>query len=369
MRIDTNATKFDPQVMALAMPTDSHFTKGAEGITNLGKVFLDADARAEASKLNALKMEEANQSIIGKQNENSVFGEKQERERTTWVQDIRNKKLDGIKKDLDNQADIKKQTDNGYMESFGKLVPLQTFVDPKTGMFSEDLYKQKRAEFVQGGGWASDNVHLFDAKVDEYRKKSLETDKTKAEIGYKGAQTKKEIEETAWIAPKAKAYVATQASVVTKNNAGANLDNVNASLAPQKVAIAQTKEQRLGGSVDGKTIKDLTPKERLRYATDPAAMEQLFPNYEKLGPKNKAVVNQKFIQGIYADGISEDPNGSADNNWRPTYQKKDLPPLPKVLPSTRPSSQTPSSTYGEGTVIKNAQGVHMVMKNGAWVKQ
>lgn len=366
MRIDANATKFDPQVMALAMPSESAFTKGAEGISNIGKVFIDADARAEASKLNALKMEEANQSIIGKQNENSVFGENQLIKQNTYLQEKRKRLAEADGLDFKNKKDVDDLADSKTQQSVTGLLTPEHYT--KDGKFDQSSFDAFRAKVVSDPALKG-KEHLVNNAFDIKLKSILETDKTKSEIGYKSAQTKKEIEETAWVAPKAKAYVATQASVVTKNNAGANLDNVNASLAPQKVAIAQTKEQRLGGSVDGKTIKDLTPKERLRYATDPAAMEQLFPNYEKLGPKNKAVVNQKFIQGIYADGISEDPKGDADNNWRPTYQKKDLPPLPAVLPSTRPSSQAQSSTYGEGTVIKNAQGVHMVMKNGAWVKQ
>jgi hypothetical protein len=333
----SDTTQFNPQIAALAMPQEGEFKAAADGIANIGKVFLDAEERQSAQALNALKMEEANQSILAKKNENSIFGETQERARESHLLEKRNKTLDGLKKEVEWKADVKKQTENGFMDQFKKLVPSQTFIDPKTGTFSDELYQAKRNEFKSAGGFASENIHLFDALADGYRKEALEADKTKSEIGNKKALSAKTIEETKWVAPKANADIA-------QSKASANKSNVEASLAPTKVSIDRDREDRLGNGsgVEG----DLKTRKGRETHIAMGRMANLLPDYDSLTGTQKNEVNKIFVEkGVLPKSLKE-----VDGQFQAVYPAGTLSPViqPKSVSTKKPSSSQPkNSNYND----------------------
>lgn len=245
MRINDESTRFSPQIAALAMPGESGYKAAAEGISNVGKVFQDQQDREQTSALNALKMSVAQEELKGKQFENSIAGEEWDNKKTTYAQDLRNKKLEGLKKEIEWKADVKKQTENGFMDQFKKVVPSQTFIDPKNGKFSEELYQGARNQFKSEGGWAGENIHLFDALADGYRKESLESGKTKSEIASKEATTAETKERTRFIAPKANADIAQSIASANSSNTTAEKNKVETQLLPAKMALDTRRETRL----------------------------------------------------------------------------------------------------------------------------
>lgn len=336
----SDSTQFNPQIAALAMPQEGEFKAAADGIANIGKVFLDAEERQSAQALNALKMEEANQSILAKKNENSVFGEKQERERESHLLEKRNKTLEGLKKEVEWKADVKKQMENGFMDQFKKLVPSQTFVDPKTGKFSDELYQAKRNEFKSAGGFASENIHLFDALADGYRKEALDADKTKSEIGNKNALTAKTVEDTKWIAPKANADIAQSKASAASSYASANKSNVEASLAPTKVSIDKQREDRLsnGSGVEG----DLKTRKGRETHVAMGRMANLLPDYDSLTGTQKNEVNKIFVEkGVLPKSLKE-----VDGQFQAVYPTGTLNPVvqPTSVPTKKTSVSPPKSS-------------------------
>lgn len=354
MRMNDSDLKFDPQVMALAMPTESAFSKGAEGISNIGKVFLDADARAEASKLNALKMEEANQSIIGKQNENSVFGENQERERTNYVLDKRTKLFEGLKKENEYNADLKKVEESGLMEKLKGVLPTTMFF--KEGKIDVPTFNASRDEFLKSPEWKG-KEHIVNAMFDSKYKEMTEAQESQLKNGKTQAEIDHKVAETSVVVPKANAYIDTQKSVSTKNYAGANLDNVNASLAPRKVAVSEQNANSTARNAAKNSPKTWEQNIAMKR------MPNLVAGYDELEPKQKLEVDEKYrTTGILPSNVrplNDDESEKYGGTHRAIYS---VPAAPK-------SKASVSGGYSEGTVIKNDKGVHMVMKNGAWVKQ
>lgn len=355
MRMESTALKFDPQVMALAMPTDSAFTKGAEGISNIGKVFIEGDKRKEESALNALKMEEANQSIIGKMNENSVFGEKQERERTNHVLDKRTKLFEGLKKENEYNADVKKVEESGLMEKLKGVLPTPLFYTD--GKIDKVKLNDSRAEFLNSPEWKG-KEHIVNAMFDSKYKEMTEAQEAQLKNGKIEAESYKINEEAKTVRPKSNAYIATQKSAQTKNYSGANLDNVNAGLAPEKVAIQRDKEARLNK-------RDSGPNNPKTWEQNIALkrMPNLVAGYDDLAPKQKLEVDERYrTTGVLPSNVrplNDDESDKYTGTHRAIYS----------VPATAKPKESASSGYSEGTVIKNSQGIHMVMKNGAWVKQ
>lgn len=303
MRMNSDASQFSPQIAALAMPNESEFSKAAEGISNVGKVFQDQQDRKQSAQLNALKMGVAQEELKGKQFENSIAGEEWDNKKSTYVLDRRNKTLEGLKKEIEWKADVKKQTDNGFMDQFKKVVPSQTFVDPKSGKFSEELYQGARNQFKSEGGWAGENIHLFDALADGYRKESLETDKTKSEIASKEATAKKTNLEATTVIPESNAKIAQNLSSTAKNYAGANLDTVNASLSKRRVAAYEKQVEAQSGA-SGTKEKDLK-KDRQKIVAD-GKLESMIPKWGEFNEESqRAVINLYVDKGVLPTSTKE----------------------------------------------------------------
>jgi len=312
--MDASALKFDPQVMALAMPSESGLSKAAEGIGNVGKVFIEADKRQEESKLNALKMEEANQTILAKKNDNSVFDEKQERERVTYLLDRRNKSIDALKKQMDYDAEVKKAGELEVTNTIRGMIPTTMFYTE--GKFNRGSLDAARETWLKDPKWVG-KEHVvnavFDSKLKEIadqEKALLDNSKTQSEITHKN-------EETKWIAPKANAEISYKKSAETKNYAGANLDNTNASLAPTKVKayVKQTEAAAKNAGIEDK-LKD----DRMKITADEMKMSSMVPNYAKLTDNQKLEVNRIYVdKGVIPTRFSD-----VDGNLQAVYPKGTL---------------------------------------------
>lgn len=322
-----DSSQFNPQIAALAMPDGSEVSAVANGITNIGKVFVDAEAQQSASALNALKMEEANQSIIAKKNENSVFSEEQSRKKETHLLEKRNKTLEGLKKEIEWKADVKKQTDNGFMDKFKQLVPSQTFIDPATGKFSDDLASKARTQFKSKGGWADANIHLFDGLVDGYRKESLESGKMKSEIASKEATTKKTALEAQTVIPESKAKIA-------QNTSAANLNNVRAALEPEKVSTDTRHKRWLETKGDSGTNGDLKTVQGRQNHIALGRMKNLLPDYDSLTGTQQIEVNKIFVEkGVLPKKLQE-----VDGQYQAVYPSGTLVAQPKAVQSKVPKT-------------------------------
>jgi len=245
MRMNNDDTRFNPQIAALAMPQESGFKAAADGIVNVGKVFLDAEERQQTSALNALKMDGAREDLKAKQFENSIAGEKWDQTKTTYALDRRNKTLEGMKSQLDYDAKVKTAQDSKFMDEFKKLVPASTFNDPKTGRFSEDLYKSKRSEYMGANDWASENIHFLDALADTYRKDDLERYKTKAAIGKDEALAEGYRIDNRFKPLKNEADIRQSNASAASSYASANKNNIEARFIPQKMSLDERRETRL----------------------------------------------------------------------------------------------------------------------------
>ncbi len=329
-----DSSQFNPQIAALAMPDGSEVSAVANGIANIGKVFVDAEAQQSASALNALKMEEASQSIIAKKNENSVFGEEQSRKKETHLLEKRNKTLEGLKKEIEWKADVKKQTDNGFMDKFKQLVPSQTFIDPATGKFSDDLASKARTQFKSEGGWADANIHLFDGLVDGYRKESLESGKTKGEIAYKEATTKKTTLEAQTVIPESRAKIA-------QNTSAANLNNVRAALEPEKVST-DTRHKKWFETKGDNGTSDLKTVQGRQNHIALGRMKNLLPDYDSLTGTQQIEVNKIFVEkGVLPKKFQE-----VDGQYQAVYPSGTLITQPKPIPSKVPKTKNFNDEIG-----------------------
>lgn len=362
MRINDESTRFSPQIAALAMPGESGYKAAAEGISNVGKVFQDQQDREQTSALNALKMSVAQEELKGKQFENSIAGEEWDNKKSTYVLDRRNKTLEGLKKEIEWKADVKKQTDNGFMDQFKKVVPSQTFVDPKSGKFSEELYQGARNQFKSAGGWAGENIHLFDALADGYRKESLETDKTKSEIASKEATAKKTNLEATTVIPESNAKIAQNLSSAAKNYAGANLDTVNASLSKRRVSAYEKQVEAQSGA-SGTKEKDLK-KDRQKIVAD-GKLESMIPKWGEFNEESQRAVINLYVdkgvlptstkevvvkRGVFGDTMGLQPiypKGTLDNNAHNVVQKTTATPPKSAGGSIAVGTIKTNSTTGQ----------------------
>lgn len=348
--------KFDPQVMALAMPGESGFTKGAEGILNLGKVFQGEEDRQSTNALNALKMEEANQSIIGKKNENSIFGEKQEREQTNYLLEKRKKLADAIKSESEGKSEIKKIEESGLMEKLKGVLPNSAFF--QNNKIDKETFDNTRAAFLEAPEW-KDKGHIVNALFDSKYKEMIEAQEAVLKNSKTAAEADKIAEEAKTIVPKSDAYIASQKSVVTKNNAGAHLDNVRADQVPKETQIKRDKEERLNR---GGTKDDPNSPKTWEQNIAMGRMKNLVSGYDDLTPSQKLEVDQRYRStGKLPSNVRPFTDEESDTYGDGTHRA--------VYTVNKPKAEVTSSGYEEGTIIKNGQGVKMVMKNGQWVKQ
>lgn len=355
MKMDSASLKFDPQVIALAMPTESGYTKAAEGIGNLGKVFQDQEDRAQTQKLNALKMEEANQSIIGKKNENTAFAGEQTRKVETHRELQRKAKLDFDMLNRKNTAEIKTLEENGVMDKLSGTIQTPDFFDGKT--INIKGFNDSRALTLKDPKMAG-KEHIVNAMYDKKFKELNDLLEGTLKNGKTSADTNKLIEETKVIVPKANAYIATQGSVVTKNLAGANLDNVNASLAPVKTAayVQQTKAASKNAGVDDKLKGD-----RLKVVSDAVKMEALIPNYSKLTSDQKMEVGAVFYEkGVIPKMLKDVGN----EQYQAIYPAGSLPK--KVTPTSTTSQPKVVVKVGE-IKTNNSTGQKAQWDGHGWV--
>lgn len=343
MKMDSDALKFNPQVIALAMPTESGFTKAAEGITGLGKVFQDQTDREQTQKLNVLKMEEANQSIIGKTNENTAFAGEQTRKLETHRELQRKAKLDFDMLDRKNTAEIKTLEESGVMDKLSGTIQTPDFFDGKT--INIKGFNDSRALTLKDPKMVG-REHIVNAMYDKKFKELNDLLEGTLKNGKTSADTNKLIEETKVIVPKANAYIATQGSVITKNLAGANLDNVNATLAPVKTAayVQQTKAATKNAGVEDK-LKD----DRLKVISDAVKMESIVPNYSKLTSDQQMEIGTLFYEkGVIPKRIKD----IGDGQYQAVYPAGSIhktvtqtPPVPQAKAADKPKPKYDYTKY------------------------
>lgn len=337
-----DSSQFNPQIAALAMPDGSEVSAVANGITNIGKVFVDAEAQQSASALNALKMEEANQSIIAKKNENSVFGEEQSRKKETHLLEKRNKTLEGLKKEIEWKADVKKQTDNGFMEKFEALLPEDMF-NGDNGKFTEEKAKVIGDAFSQSNGWWKDNMHLYNAVVDKRRKSALDMSKTNSEIASKEATTAGTLIENQYKPAKFKADILQSNASATSSYSTAAKNKVETQLLPQKMALDARKETRLEKS-DTDQAKILA---RMKE-TKGEDFGQSIPGYQSLSDDDKSAFKDHYNNfGVKPTVMVKKAGFWGDDEYSLRYQSSSDPvstksaSIPKVKPNA-PSAQKKS---------------------------
>lgn len=299
MKMDSDALKFNPQVMALAMPTESGFTKAAEGITGLGKVFQDQTDREQTQKLNALKMEEANQSIIGKQNENSVFGENQLIKQNTYREEKRKRlaETDGI--ELKNKKDIQEYADSGATKKVMGLITPEHYM--KDGKFNLDMFNQLRTS-VASDPSLKDNIHLIHAAFDTKLKGLMDIEETGAKI------TKENVLAEGYSIDnkhKPQHYI----DESNKNKSIINLNNTNATIAPIKVQqerekieiakgnleVSRSTEKRQGTSGKTNALKERIDLAKV-FAGEPAEIDALIPGFSSLNPTTKQFTQERVLK-------------------------------------------------------------------------
>ncbi|MDD2267454.1 hypothetical protein [Sulfuricurvum sp.] len=302
MKNDSDALRFSPQVMALAMPQESGFSKAAEGIGNVGKMFIDTENQKQVDALNTLKLQGAQEDLVSKQNENSVFNENQGQKRSTFRDTQRKNLAEAIGAENKNAADLKKQTENGFMDQYKQMIPSTTFNDPKTGKFSEGYYQTIRKGFEDNGGWTKDNLHLFDALADGYRKEAIESEKTKSEIGYKGALTDGVILENSNKPQEFKDKHNYSVSATQKNIIGAAKDKVEMSTIPIK--IQQTADQiavSKTNATTGQNKENRMAKKQVYDALKDPSFGDDIPGFKNLSPDDQNTFRKHFrdTQGQY----------------------------------------------------------------------
>lgn len=254
MRINDDDTRFSPQIAALAMPQESGFKAAADGIANVGKVFLDAEERQQTSALNALKMDGAREDLKAKQFENSIAGEEWENKKTTYALDRRNKTLEGMKKKLDYDSEVKKAGELEVTQQISGMLPSTMFY--KEGKFDRTSLDNARTAWLKDSQWKG-KEHVVNAVFDGKLKEIMAAEETVLKNAKTAAEIRNKDAETSVVVPKAKALIATQKSTQAKNYAGANLDNINASLAPEKTKayVRQTNTSAKNSAVETDKLK------------------------------------------------------------------------------------------------------------------
>jgi len=354
MRMNDDAARFSPQIAALAMPQESEFKAAADGIANVGKVFLDAEERKQASALNMLKMDVAKEELTAKKFDNSIAGEEWENQKTTYALDRRNKSLEALKKQLDYDSEVKKAGELEVTQKISGMLPSTMFY--KEGKFDRSSLDNTRTAWLNDPQWkGKEHVvnAVFDGKLKEITSAEealLKNSKTQSEINNKN-------EETKWIAPKANAEIDQKKSATVKNYAGANLDNVNASQVPIKTAayVEQTKTSAKNLAVETDKLK----RDRQKIVADDK-LGSMVPGWDGYDEAAKRFVINRYItdgmlpsssrevvvkKGVFGDDVKTQPlypKGSLGND------------VPKVIP--KPVATQPKSAGGSipvGTIKTN----------------
>lgn len=296
MKMESTTLKFDPQVMALAMPTESGFTKGAEGIDRIGKLFDIQEDRAQAQQLNALKMDEAKLSIEGKRFDNSIAGEKWENEKTTSLLERRNKTLDGLKKQMDLNAEVKKAEESGALEKLKGMIPKAAYTNAD-GKPDRQVIGDTRAAFLATPEWQGKG-HIVNAAFDGLEADIFKDAKTQTDLRETEAKIAETKEKTKWIAPEKQANINQSNASAANSYASANKHNVDASLAPREVRVKEQNsdtavqtEKRL--SKQTTAVKDRTERAKL---FDELTVEDNFPGYEKLTDNDKMALRRGVLK-------------------------------------------------------------------------
>lgn len=300
MRINSDDSRFSPQIAALAMPSESEFSKAAEGISNVGKVFQDQQDREQSAQLNALKMGVAQEELKSKQFDNSISGEEWDNKKTTYALERRNKTLEGLKKKLDYDSEVKKIGDSEVTDKIKGLLPSTMFY--KDGKFDRSTLDSARVEWLNNPAWKGKEYvvnSVFDSKLKEItdaEEALLKNSKTQSEINNKNEDTK-------WIAPKANAEIAQKQSSTVKNYAGANLDNVNSSLSKRRVAAYEKQVSAQTGANNAKD-KDLK-KDRQKIVAD-GKLEAMIPKWGEFNEESqRAVINLYVDKGVLPTSTKE----------------------------------------------------------------
>lgn len=369
MRNSEIDTQFSPHVAALAMPQESGFKAAAEGISNVGKVFLDAEERKQVSALNALKMDGAREDLKAKQFDNEIAGEKWDQTKTTYALDRRNKLLEALKKQLDYDGEVKKAGDLEVTQKISGMLPDTLF--RKDGKFDRSLLDNTRTAWLSDPQWkGKEHVvnAVFDGKLKEIASAEealLKNSKTQSEINNKN-------EETKWIAPKANAEIEQKKSATVKNYAGANLDNVNASLAPEKTKayIEQTKTSAKNSAVEVDKLK----RDRQKIVSDDK-LGSMVPGWDSYDESAKRFVINRYItdgmlpsssrEVVVKRGVFGD-----DTKTQPLYPKGSLgDDTPKVTPKAVVSpSKSAGGSIPVGTIKTNSKTGQKAQFDGkGWV--
>lgn len=329
---NSDALKFSPQVAALAMPQDSGFSKAAEGISNVGKVFQDQQDREQTSALNALKVQGAKEDLKSKQFDNSIAGEKWDQTKNTYVQDIRNKRIDGLKKQLDYDGEVKKAGELEVTNKIKGMLPTPMFY--KDGKFNPESLDNARTEFLNSD-FGKKSPHIVNAVFDSKLKEIIDTDKAALDNSKLQSDIDNKNEDTKWIAPKAKAQIEQNKSSAVKNYASANLDNVNATQAPIKTAayVEQTKTSAKNSNIESDKLK----RDRQKIVSDDK-LGSMVPEWDRYDDDSKrSVINRYILDGLLPSSSREVVVKRGvfgdDTKLQPLYPKGSLgDDIPKVAP-------------------------------------
>lgn len=336
MRNDSNALKFDTGVMALAMPTESAFTKAAEGISNVGKVFNDVQDRAQARELNALKMDVANEELTAKKFENTNASEKWDLTKTNLLAERRANLAKAFKTEIDGDIAHKAFKESGMSDTFRSHIPIESLLDPKTGKISNDISANKRNELVSAGGDSAKYIHLYDGYIASLKKDELERDKSTSDIAHKNALAEKTKVEMNTIIPESKAKINSWNASANSANSTAAYNNVKTILAPKEmeVELGKLDVSRKNSETDRSRENRLVAEMRLKKIMSDPSYYKNIDGFDKMSSKEQnkyKQIHEASLGGTitYPKIIFDKGKGymGGDTNYRLAPQpkpKKDL---------------------------------------------
>lgn len=365
MRMDASTLKFDPQVMALAMPSESGFGKAADGVSNLGKVFQAQQDRESAQALNALKMEEANQSILAKKNENSVFGEKRQEEKDLHTANLGFKKSEKILKDIESNQkqftydkEVKELEESGVLKQLRGMLPKEAYMNAD-GTPDRTVIANSRAAFISTPEW-KDRAHIINAAFDGIEADLFKGAKDKLEVDDKSSIIAKRNLEALTVIPESNAKVASWLASEKSANSTAAYNNIKTKQAPQEL-INET--EKVGVSKDNSKLDKVKEnrqaiKDRFDEIKDPNFGKDI-EGHSNLSPDDQAKYNIRYAKGnpTYITKKIE-PHFYGDTV---TYSLSDTPPK-------TPAPASPDKGIAIGTVKTNASTHQKAQWDGkGWV--
>lgn len=276
MRMNSDDLRFSPQIAALAMPTESEFSKAAEGISNVGKVFQDQQDREQTQKLNALNMDVKQQELIGKQNENSVFGEKSAREAENHLLTKRNSQLDILKKETEQKSAYQKAMDDESTKKLASWTPKEAYMNAQ-GQPDRSVIANTKAALLESPEWM-DKGHIVHAWFDTLEGNIFKGAKEKAEVDDKISTTNKRNLEATTVIPESKAKIWKDMQSGAASGASAQKTNMEIKQMPQELAMKQ-------GNLDVAKTNATTQKSQEKRLSDKQLSDTLaladdeFKNY------------------------------------------------------------------------------------------